>query len=30
MTLMVHEVLEEWLDGVTEFPEAQEIIERVR
>ena len=30
MTLMMHEVLEEWLDGVTEFPEVQEIIERVK
>ena len=30
MTLIVHEVLEEWLDGVTEFPDAQEIIGRVR
>lgn len=30
MTLLVHETLEEWLEGVTEFPEAQEVIQRVR
>ena len=30
MILLVHETLEEWLDGVTEFPEAREIIDRVR
>jgi hypothetical protein len=29
-TLLIHEVLEEWLDGVTEFPDAQAVIERVR
>jgi hypothetical protein len=29
-TLLIHEVLEEWLDGVTEFPDAAEVIERVR
>jgi hypothetical protein len=28
--LLMHEVLEEWLDGVTEFPEAQAVIDRVR
>lgn len=30
MTLLVHEALEEWLEGVTEFPEAQAVIDRVR
>jgi hypothetical protein len=30
MTLLMHEALEEWLDGVTEFPEAQAVIDRVR
>lgn len=29
-TLLTHEMLEEWLEGVTEFPEAQEIIARIR
>ena len=29
-TLLIHEMLEEWLEGVTEFPEVAEIIERVR
>jgi len=29
-TLLIHEMLEEWLEGVTEFPEAQEIIARIR
>jgi hypothetical protein len=28
--LLIHEVLEEWLDGVSEFPDAAEVIERVR
>lgn len=30
MMLLVHETLEEWLEGVTEFPEAKEVIERIR
>lgn len=30
MTLLIHESMEEWLDGVTEFPDAMEVIERVR
>jgi hypothetical protein len=30
MTLLMHEVLEEWLEGVTEFPEAKAVIERVQ
>jgi hypothetical protein len=30
MTLLIHETLEEFLEGVTEFPEAQEVIERIR
>jgi hypothetical protein len=29
-TLLIHEVLEEWLEGVTEFPDAKEVIERIR
>ena len=29
-TLLIHEMLEEWLEGVTEFPDAQAVIERVR
>ena len=29
-TLLIHEVLEEWLEGVTEFPDAREVIERIR
>jgi hypothetical protein len=29
-TLLIHEVLEEWLDGVSEFPDAAKVIERVR
>ena len=29
-TLLIHEALEEWLEGITEFPDAMEIIERVR
>jgi len=29
-TLLIHEALEEWLEGITEFPDAQEVIERVR
>ena len=30
MTLLVHEALEEWLEGVTEFPDARTVIEQVR
>jgi hypothetical protein len=30
MTLLLHEVLEKWLDGVTEFPEAMAVIDRVQ
>jgi hypothetical protein len=30
MTLLTHEALEEILEGVTEFPEVQAIIEKVR
>lgn len=30
MTLLVHEALEEWLEGVTEFLDAQAVIEQVR
>lgn len=30
MTLLVHEALEEWLEGITEFPEAHAVIERIR
>jgi hypothetical protein len=29
-TLLIHEALEEWMEGVTEFPDAMELIERVR
>jgi hypothetical protein len=29
-TLLIHEMLEEFLEGVTEFPDATEVIERVR
>lgn len=29
-TLLIHEVLEEWMEGVTKFPDAMEVIERVR
>jgi hypothetical protein len=29
-TLLIHEMLEELLDGVTEFPDVQEIITRVK
>ena len=29
-TMLVHEMLEEWLEGITEFPDAKEVIERVR
>jgi hypothetical protein len=29
-TLLIHEMLEEWLEGVTEFPDADQVIERVR
>ena len=29
-TLLIHEMLEQWLDGVTEFPDAQAVINRVR
>jgi len=29
-TLLIHEMLEEFLEGITEFPDAREIIERVR
>jgi hypothetical protein len=29
-TLLIHEVLEEWLEGVTEFPDAKQVIERIR
>jgi hypothetical protein len=29
-TLLIHEALEEWLEGITEFPDAAEVIERVR
>jgi hypothetical protein len=28
--ILVHEMLEEFLDGVTRFPEVQKILERVR
>ena len=28
--MLTHEMLEEFLEGVTEFPEVQEIIERVK
>ena len=28
--MLVHEMLEEFLDGVTRFPEVQKILERVR
>jgi hypothetical protein len=30
VTLLTYEMLEEWLDGVSEFPEAESVIERVR
>lgn len=30
MTLLTHEIMEEFLDGVTEFPDAHAVIERVR
>lgn len=30
MTLLLYETLEELLDGVTEFPEAEEIIQRMK
>ena len=29
-TLLIHEMLEEFLQGITEFPDAMELIERVR
>ena len=29
-TLLIHEMLEEFLEGVTEFPDAQAVIERVQ
>ena len=29
-TLLIHEMLEEFLEGITEFPDAREVIERVR
>lgn len=30
MVMLIHETMEEFLDGVKEFPEAMEIIERVK
>jgi hypothetical protein len=29
-TLLIHEMLEEFLEGITEFPDAVKVIERVR
>lgn len=29
-TLLIHEMMEEWLEDITEFPDAQEIIHRVK
>jgi hypothetical protein len=29
-TLLIHEMMEEFLEGITEFPDAQEIIQRVK
>lgn len=29
-TLLIHEAMEEWLEDITEFPDAQEIIHRVK
>ena len=29
-TLLIHEMMEEWLEDITEFPDAQEIIHMVK
>jgi hypothetical protein len=29
-TLLIHEMMEEFLEDITEFPDAQEIIQRVK
>ena len=29
-TLLIHEMMEEFLEGITEFPDAQKIIQRVK